>query len=312
MKRSRTAGNQAGNRPHLSVSGDLLRMLRALGLASVSLVCIPLGGCGFKPLYGHARGTNSTVSAQMQNVFVANTGGGRFGQVLRLGLQQEMAGPSSAPPSGYTLNAWGNVSFEAIDIHEDNTSGRMRMLGTANWQLFTVGVHPKLLAQGHTSTLDGFNPLIDQTFAQTLNAETGTERVAKNLAHQISEQVAIWFRSHQSLGAIDTAHPEMYLNAADTGSGGARYQQLGADGFPAAATGRTSGQSTDATLTAMPDIDTGGPAGTPGHPLGNGTTGGNRNGPSGQPRGSSADSGAMPDGAYNAGPDGLPEGPGSQ
>lgn len=212
-----------------------------LGLAVVSSV----GGCGFQPLYGTQNAQNVNVSREMQRVFVANIPT-RFGQEMRLALQQDMAGADPEHPDGYILRVNGSTSIEAIDIHRDNTSGRTRVVGNANWHLYTVEAVPRLLAQGHAQTLDGFNPTIEQYFAQSLNNESVQQRVAQTLAHSISQQVAIWFRSNVSLGEDHRVKPDQVPDVDSIPTNrGTPFYRLGSDGFPAAATGRQNlGSST--------------------------------------------------------------------
>ncbi|MXV35101.1 MULTISPECIES: LPS assembly lipoprotein LptE [unclassified Saccharibacter] len=224
-------------------------MSRYLSLAAfaVMLGTVPLmGGCGFQPLYGTQSKQSVRVSRELQRVYVANIPT-RFGQEMRLQLQQELAGSEPEHPDGYTLQVDGHTSFEAVDIHQDNTSGRTRLVGLANWRLYTVGESPKLLAEGNTRTLDGYNPTIEQYFSQSLNDETVEQRVAQNLAHDTVQQVAIWFRSHVAPGAaqkVDTAEvPDTDSMPPD--NRGTPLQYIGSDGFPASATGRSNWNGSD-------------------------------------------------------------------
>lgn len=222
------------------------RYYAVAGLALMLGMLPGLGGCGFQPLYGTKSAQGVEASQELQRIYVANIPT-RFGQEMRLALQQEMAGAGPEHPDGYILKVNGKTSLEAVDIHTDNTSGRSRMIGSANWRLYTAGATPRLLAQGHAKTLDGYNPTIEQYFAQSLNSETLQERVAQNLAHDMTQQVAIWFRSHIAPGSAhdleSTSIPNPDGMPTDNGT---PLQRLGADGFPAAATGRlnVSGSTT--------------------------------------------------------------------
>ncbi|WP_236646442.1 LPS assembly lipoprotein LptE [Aristophania vespae] len=207
------------------------------GLTLLALSAMSLGGCGFQPLYGNQGTQSIDASNELKRVYVANIPT-RFGQTMRLALQKDMAGDGPEKPDGYTLKVNGSASFEAVDIHLDNTSGRSRLVGRAQWKLYSVEEQPKLLAQGFARTLDGYNPNIQQYFAQSLNDETALKRVSENLAHDITQQVAIWLKANISLGP-DKTTPRRYLDVDEMQDGhSGRYRFLDSDGFPAMATGR--------------------------------------------------------------------------
>lgn len=197
-----------------------------------------LGGCGFQPLYGEPADGQQEVATQLQDIYVANIAE-RNGQALRLALQQAMGGPSSLQPDGYTLKVSPHFSAQSIDIHPDNTSGRMRELGSAHWELYSVANNPVLLAQGDASTLDGINTQYEQYFALTLNHETAQERMAKTLAEAVTQQVSVWFRTHaQSARANQDDRAKYFDPNAIPDANGQPTQQAGPDGVPASATGR--------------------------------------------------------------------------
>ncbi|MBE1723804.1 hypothetical protein CO583_06430 [Parasaccharibacter sp. TMW2.1882] len=214
---------------------------RGLGILLAGVGLASLGACGFQPLYGRQAGQkDAAVNAQLKDVYVANIPT-RFGQELRLGLQKEMAGDGPERPEGYILRVNATASLESIDIHQDNTSGRTRGVGWADWRLYRVGDTSKVLARGYARTLDGFNMNIEQYFAQTLNNETLYKRIGESLAHDITMQVAVWFRAHQSLGEEKSIRPgrDPYLDRLP-GTQRTDMRYIGVDGFPANATGRSS------------------------------------------------------------------------
>lgn len=214
------------------------KIFSLMGLYALLLAAFPLGGCGFQPLYGGKALSGKKVQDEFAQIYIANIPS-RFGQEIRLALQQNMTGSGPERPEGYVLKTKASISYEAIDIHEDNTSGRTRAVGWATWQLYSAEATPHLLAQGYARVLDGYDPTINQYFAQTLNTETVQTRIAGNLAQQMTQQVAIWFKSHDSAGIDRRLQPRKYLDVesmpTDTGSG---RQKLDVDGVPSAATGR--------------------------------------------------------------------------
>ncbi|GAN53577.1 lipoprotein [Tanticharoenia sakaeratensis] len=211
-----------------------MRALRWFGL----LAPLGLAGCGFQPLYGHQGATRPDVASELTRVYVANIPN-RYGQELRLALQQELGGASQTEPDGYTLQVSSSASEQAIDIHSDNTSGRMRVEGHAHWSLFSVSPSPALLAQGDAVTLDGYSPTFEQLFAQTLDDENVQKRVAETLAGTIRQQVAIWISSHVKPPVETPSGAPGYVDpTALPTANGPPVEKAGPDGFPASATGR--------------------------------------------------------------------------
>ena len=224
------------------------RRLSILGL--LSLAAALLSGCGFHPLYGPGA---ANVDAKLPDIFVA-TIPGRPGQQLRQALQQRLAGSSDADPQGYTLRVGYGLDNEAIAIHGDNTSARSRVVGRATWTLSTVAQAPVVLATGNARTLDGYNNIEAQFFASTLASEATYERIAENLANSITIQISTWFAAHpRGLPAGAEPVPASAPEPARTASPGflgpqnvpgdsdqSPLQQIGPDGLPSGAIGRTT------------------------------------------------------------------------
>ncbi|MBR0560158.1 hypothetical protein [Neokomagataea anthophila] len=205
-----------------------------------------LAGCGFTPLYGGGA-QGQSVAPELAQVYVANIGG-RYGQLLRLALQKDLTGSGAEAPQLYTLQVASGLAEEAVDIHQDNTSGRIRGNATAHWRLFSVKPVPELLAEGNVRTMDGYNTLYEQYFAQTLNEETFQGRVADTLAQSVKQQLAVWFRTHHAPGAGQADDLPRYVDTdAMPEDNGAPTQSAGADGFPASATGRLSHSTSTST-----------------------------------------------------------------
>ncbi|MFT9068430.1 MAG: hypothetical protein ABF420_10340 [Acetobacter syzygii] len=210
-------------------------------LAATALAGAPLllSGCGFKPLYGEDKG-QVEVSDELKDIYVANIPE-RFGQQVRLALQAQMSSDGPEDPHKYKLIVQPGVNAEALDIHGDNTSGRTRIIGTAHWQLLTIDQNPQLLAQGDTQVMDGFSSTFEQYFAQTLNMESAMGRIAEALGNQVTQQVAIWFKTHATPAAAPTERPRAVYptpNLIPDSEKGAPMEQEGADAIPNMATGR--------------------------------------------------------------------------
>lgn len=200
-----------------------------------------LSGCGFKPLYGNT--ANLDVNNELQKIYVPVLSD-RYGQLVRQSLQENLAGAGPENPKTYELDVSPGLSEEAIDIHYDNSAGRSRMVGTAHWVLKTISINPVVLAQGDAQTIDGYTATYEQYFALGLNDETAQGRVAKNLANEVTQQVATWFKNNDAY-QTKTKKPQTpkatyMLPSMNPGSNGAATQGVGVDGMPAMATGRNT------------------------------------------------------------------------
>ncbi|MCX2561415.1 hypothetical protein OQ252_08420 [Acetobacter farinalis] len=223
--------------PQIFLNGSLAVLLLGAPLA--------LSGCGFQPLYGE-RAHDPQIQAELKRIYVANIPE-RVGQQVRLALQQDMAGDGPEDPQGYRLVVQPSIGSEAIDIHADNTSGRVRMNGHAHWMLYTVEQSPKLLAQGDASALDGYTATYEQYFAQTLNTETANGRIAKALADQVTQQVSTWLRTQATPAERRDQGPKAFYpipNAIPNSEKDTPMEQEGADAIPDMATGRGAPSST--------------------------------------------------------------------
>lgn len=153
---------------------------------------------------------------------------------------------------------------EAVDIHADNTSGRTRTTAFAHWTLETVAYNPVTLAGGDASVVDGVNNNYEQYFAQTLNLEGVRARVAKNLAEQITQEVAVWFRTHAKpaiSGSVRGQNQPRYTdpNGIINPNNQMPAQHPAADGLPSMATGRTDAQLNEENNGGMTMPDENGP-----------------------------------------------------
>lgn len=226
---------------------SLSRWLRRQAAPALLVLPLLLSGCGFHALYEDTK-LSPGISEKMKRVYIASIPE-RFGQMTRLALQQEFAGAGPEDPDGYTLQVHPSVELESIDVHEDNTTGRMRAVGRAHWSLFTVEQTPRLLAQGDTTTMDGINNTFEQYFAQNLNVETLQARIAKTLAEGVAQQVAIWFKT-QTAGETNNKPAAVFYPNTDLMPRSSTEQPVdraGPDGVPAMATGRLDPNNDDPT-----------------------------------------------------------------
>ena len=159
------------------------------------LLLASLGGCGFQPLYGHGA---DSPTADLPAIYVNNIGG-RYGQLIRESLQQDLGSPDSGGSALYQLDVAPALSAAGIAVQSDNSTTFTREIGTANWTLRTVGLTPKTLASSSARTVDGYDNIDQQYFQGTVSGETTQTRIAANLADAITLQLATWFKHHNEL-----------------------------------------------------------------------------------------------------------------
>ena len=157
-----------------------------------------LAGCGFHPLYAPvAGGVPGPAAAELAAVYVPVLPE-RNGQLIRQALQQRFEGTGTGVAKKYQLDVHDSVAGEGIAIQRDNSTTRIRLVGTASWVLRTLSLERTPLADGSARVLDGYNILNQQYFAADLEGQAANVRVTQALADQITIKLATYFQQHAS------------------------------------------------------------------------------------------------------------------
>jgi LPS-assembly lipoprotein len=159
--------------------------------AAAILLALAAGGCGFRPLYAPGGATNAALKDVYVDV-IAN----RNGQLLRQALQQRMEGEGSEGSKHYELSVALSFTGEAVGIQGDTSSDRTRYIGTARWTLKQPGDLGTKIVSGSVRSVDGANVIDEQFFYSDLSSEAIQRRMGDNLADQIVERLAEYFRAH--------------------------------------------------------------------------------------------------------------------
>lgn len=154
---------------------------------------LALSGCGFTPLYGGANG--KAASAALETVQVGMIPD-RTGQVLRQTLQQDFYVQGAPTQALYILSVSYNVAQTGEGVQADSSTTRTRFMGEAQWQLSPIGAPDKILKSGHAVAMDGLNVIDQQYFATNLETASVQDRLAKEIAAQITAQLSVWFHEH--------------------------------------------------------------------------------------------------------------------
>ena len=169
-------------------------LLRAgASLAAGSLATGVLAGCGFHPAFAPAgAGLTAPNQAELAAIEVP-VFPERSGMLMRQALQTRLDGPGNAIAKRYRLIVQFNITSEGISIQPDNSTARIRMVGSGRWTLYGLSPTLSVLSTGDAHSVDGLNPIDNQAFAQDEETETVTRRLANNLADQIVLQLAAFF-----------------------------------------------------------------------------------------------------------------------
>jgi LPS-assembly lipoprotein len=166
---------------------------RLLTLGALTGAAGLLSGCGFRPIYmPTASGKAGPPKRELATVFVRIIPN-RPGQMLRLALQDDFGSDSGIPPQ-YDLAVVYSISGETVGIETTSIATRIRFVGNANWSLLAHDVKNTRLTGGGARFMDGINIFDGQYFASDLEIETVQQRIANEIAQQITTQLAIWFR----------------------------------------------------------------------------------------------------------------------
>jgi len=176
---------------------------RCLSLGLTAVAPVLLAGCGFQPLYmPTASGKAGVAQRDLASVFVPIIPE-RPGQLLRQALQQRF-GDDAGAASAYDLRVTFSISGEGIAVQTNNIATRIRLIGTASWTLLAHDKANSALTSGSARAQDGVNIFDEQYFAADLESETAQQRIAENVAQQITTQLAIWFRQRAAKAAAQT------------------------------------------------------------------------------------------------------------
>lgn len=173
-------------------------LLRGFALSGFAL---SLNGCGFQPVYmPTASGKPGPARRELAAVYVPVIPE-RPGQLLRQALQNDF-GDDSGTPSAYDLQVSYQITGEGIAVQSATLATRVRLRGSVAWTLITHDAQRRTLTTGSARAMDGANIFAAQYFASDLETEAVYQRIAENLAQQITTQLAVWFRKRAAVPPV--------------------------------------------------------------------------------------------------------------
>jgi LPS-assembly lipoprotein len=162
---------------------------------------VTLSGCGFQPVYMPTASGKAGVAQRELAAIQVDIIPDRPGPLLRQALQDRLEMGSSGVARRYELSVAFGISGEGIAIEQNTTVTRLRMIGTATWNLVAQDPGRTRLTSGSAKSVDAINIFDAQYFAADLENETAQRRLAEALADQITLQLATFFRRQEAASA---------------------------------------------------------------------------------------------------------------
>lgn len=159
-----------------------------------------LAGCGFHPVYmATASGSPGPAQREMAAIEVGRIPD-RPGQLLRQALQQRLGSDSDSVAPRYTLAVDYSISGEGIAVTPDSTATRLRLIGRATWTLASATPPHAAVTRGLARAFTGMNIFDQQYFAADMETEAQQRVLAREVASQIAQELAVFFRRRAGMG----------------------------------------------------------------------------------------------------------------
>lgn len=124
----------------------------------------------------------------------------RQGQVMRQALERDLQRDGAPGFYRYHLTVSYGFSVQILGVQPDSSSTRNRYLATAHWVLTPEGNQTISLAKGNAQAMDAENIIDNQYFSSSLDNGVMRHQLAREVATQISTELALYFRSHPAKG----------------------------------------------------------------------------------------------------------------
>ena len=156
--------------------------------AAALAALLALGGCGYKPIYaGGASGLTATALAAIEVAPIADRGG----YFVRQELQRRLGEPGGA--ARYRLEVILDDRIVGFGIRGDDSVSRERRTLRARYRLVDLGTNAVMVDA--TATTDTTIDVVQSEFAVVAAENTALERLAIDLADQITLRLALFARS---------------------------------------------------------------------------------------------------------------------
>lgn len=169
----------------------------------VLALCLALGGCGFKPLYGTSGGTDA--EAALAGISIPEPKD-RFAQLIRNELLSAMAAPGTDGTGTYRLELRQTLSVPAV-IRSKSGLNQREMVDAAVMFRLLEARSGKLLLEGRTFANIPFDRIgsvetdtpdaqVNSEFANLQAEANAGERAAVQVAEDIRTRLAVYFAAN--------------------------------------------------------------------------------------------------------------------
>lgn len=158
-------------------------MKRALAALALALA-LPLGGCGFTPLYAQPGVASSLPAIEV----IAPQG--RVGELMREELNDAL-GRNLATDPAYRLDLWYRADRLGRGLRVDNVVSRYELVLQVEYRLYDRATNRELRRRRVTSEVTYNN--VDDPYAAIAGQQDAEARAAADAARRIHLDLASWF-----------------------------------------------------------------------------------------------------------------------
>jgi LPS-assembly lipoprotein len=157
------------------------------------LMLLPLGGCGFHPLYGGQPAFSGDPTLATIAVLPIED---RIGQILEDSLREQFNPLGLSVKPHYLLKVTLTVARTDLGIQLNATSLRSRLTLLANFTMTEAGKNAPFYTD-HTSAVTSFN-LPDNAYAATVAEDHARAQAADDLSQDIATRITLFLRQRKA------------------------------------------------------------------------------------------------------------------
>jgi len=163
-----------------------------VSLLAVVGLCLGLGSCGFRPLYGQRAGGSAAADLAAVQISPVND---RLGQILRNDLIERLS-PLGEPTSPrYSLRAALSASSAARAIQQDTTITRYDQRIEVGFILVDLATGAGIF-RGQSRAIGGYDA-VRSDFATLTAQQDAVRRTVREVTEDIRAQLAAFFAGRQ-------------------------------------------------------------------------------------------------------------------
>lgn len=160
-----------------------------IGLCFAFMAAVLLSACGFQPIYGTSRSSDSPVAAALNQVTIANIPD-RQGQILRNRLIDRFYHNGRPTDPTHTLSITITATEIDLAIQKDATASRRQLNLNADYRL--TDQQGREVQSGTARSIVSYNKLQAQ-YGTLASRDNALDRALQEVAEQITNRVSLYF-----------------------------------------------------------------------------------------------------------------------